>query len=77
VEAPRLQLLLREMLDIQLNDKHSSWEMQSDGSYVKLQTEPGEDVHSSFELLIRNAEKRLKTIHRMVMKTGKVKSKKK
>ena len=77
VESPRLQLLLREMLNIQLNDKHSSWEMQSDGSYVKLQTEPGEDVHSSFELLIRNAEKRLKTIHRMVMKTGKVKSKKK
>lgn len=77
VESPHLQVLLREMLDIQLNDRHSAWEMQSDGSYVKLQAEQGEDVHSSFELLIRNAEKRLKTTHRMVVKTGKVKSKKK
>jgi polyphosphate kinase len=77
VESPRLQILLREMLDIQLNDRHSAWEMQSDGSYLQLQAEQGEDAHSSFELLIRNAEKRLKTTHRMMVKTGKVKPKKK
>nr|WP_319490683.1 polyphosphate kinase 1 [uncultured Desulfobacter sp.] len=77
VESPRLQALLREMIDIQLNDRHNSWEMQSDGSYVKLQTEQGEEAHSSFDLLIKNAEKRLKTTHRMVVKTGKVKSRKK
>jgi polyphosphate kinase len=77
VESPRLQTLLREMLDIQLNDRHSSWQMQSDGSYIQLQAEQGEDAHSSFEHLIRNAEKRLKTTHRMMMKTGKVKPKKK
>ncbi|HKK62464.1 MAG TPA: hypothetical protein VJ951_07885, partial [Bacteroidales bacterium] len=77
VESPRLQALLREMLDIQLNDRHSCWEMQSDGSYVKLQAEPGEDEHSSFEHLIKNAEKRSKTTLRMVVKKGKNALKKK
>jgi polyphosphate kinase len=77
VESPRLQALLREMLDIQLNDRHSCWEMQSDGSYVKLQAKPGEDEHSSFEHLIKNAEKRLKTTLRMVVKKGKNALKKK
>jgi len=77
VESPRLQALLREMLDIQLNDRHSCWEMQSDGSYVKLQAEPGEDEHSSFEHLIKNAEKRSKTTLRMVVKKGKSQLKKK
>jgi polyphosphate kinase len=77
VESPRLQALLREMLDIQLNDRHSCWEMQSDGSYVKLQAQPGEDEHSSFEHLIKNAEKRLKTTLRMVVKKGKSQLKKK
>nr|WP_320193922.1 polyphosphate kinase 1 [uncultured Desulfobacter sp.] len=71
VESPRLQALLREMLDIQLNDRHSCWQMQSDGSYVKLQAQPGEDTRSSFEHLIKNAEKRLKTAHRLVVKKGK------
>lgn len=76
VESPRLQTLLREMLDIQLNDRHNCWEMQSDGSYIQLQAKPGEETCSAFEQLIRNAEKRLKTTHRMVMKKGKAKSKK-
>ena len=77
VESPRLQALLREMLDIQLKDRHSCWEMQSDGSYVKLQAKPGEDEYSSFEHLIKNAEKRLKTTLRMVVKKGKNALKKK
>ncbi|MDD4272371.1 MAG: polyphosphate kinase 1 [Desulfobacter postgatei] len=77
VESPRLQALLREMLDIQLNDRHSCWEMQSDGSYVQLQAQQGEDARSSFELLIKNAEKRLKTTHRMLLKKGKAALKKK
>ena len=71
VESPRLQALLREMLDIQLNDRHNCWEMQSDGRYVQLQAEQGEDARSSFEHLIKNAEKRLKTTHRMAVKKGK------
>ncbi|MBP8830603.1 MAG: hypothetical protein KBG98_13280, partial [Desulfobacter sp.] len=58
-------------------DRHSCWEMQSDGSYVKLQAQQGEDARSSFELLIKNAEKRLKTTHRMLLKKGKAALKKK
>ena len=77
VESPRLQVLLREMLDIQLNNRLNCWEMQSDGSYVKLQAEPGENERSSFEHLIKNAEKRLKTTLQMVVKKGKSQLKKK
>ena len=77
VEFPRLQALLREMLDIQLDDRHSCWEMQSDGSYVKLQAQQGKDARSSFEHLIKNAEKRLKMTHRMLVKKGKTKVQKK
>lgn len=77
VESPRLQALLREMLDIQLNNRYSCWEMQSDGSYVKLQAEQGENELSSFEYLIENAEKRLKTTLQMVVKKGKSQLKKK
>ncbi|NDY71875.1 polyphosphate kinase 1 [Desulfobacter hydrogenophilus] len=73
VESPRLQALLREMIDIQLNDRHNCWEMQSDGSYVQLQAQQDEDAHSSFEHLIKNAEKRLKMTHRMVVKKSKKK----
>ena len=77
VESPHLQALLREMLDIQLNNRLNCWEMQSDGSYVKLQVEPGENERSSFEHLIKNAEKRLKTTLQMVVKKGKSQLKKK
>ena len=77
VESPHLQALLREMIDIQLNDRHSCWEMRADGSYVQLQAQQGEDLRSSFEHLIKNAEKRLKTTPRMVVKKGKTELQKK
>ncbi len=35
VEPPQLRADLRSMLDIQLNDQRSAWEMQPDGTYVQ------------------------------------------
>ena len=60
VEAPALRKELRAILDTQLEDKRSAWEMQSDGSYV--QRRPGTEAEKvgSQERLIRAAEKRLK-----------------
>jgi polyphosphate kinase len=60
VEAPALRKELRVILDTQLDDKRSAWEMQSDGSYV--QRRPGTEAEKvgSQERLIRAAEKRLK-----------------
>lgn len=76
VEAPRLRDLLREMLDIQLTNRRSCWEMQGDGSYTQLQPDK-EDEKSSFDLLIRSAQKRLKTATRVMAKKGKKTLKKK
>ena len=70
VEAPRLQTLLRELLDIQLTNRRSCWEMQSDGSYIQLQPESGGEEKSTFEILIRNAEKRLDKVTRIMAKKG-------
>ena len=57
VEDPDLQEDLRFILDAQLEDRRSVWEMQSDGSYVQRQ--PGSArAKSCHELLIERAEKR-------------------
>jgi polyphosphate kinase len=37
VEEPALRKRLREMLDVQLDDHRSAWDMQPDGSYVQRQ----------------------------------------
>ena len=60
VEAPALRKDLRFILDTQLEDRRSAWEMQPDGSYV--QRRPGTEAEKvgSQERLIRAAEKRLK-----------------
>jgi polyphosphate kinase len=60
VEAPALRKELRAILDTQLEDKRSAWEMQPDGGYV--QRKPGTEAEKvgSQERLIRAAEKRLK-----------------
>ncbi len=57
VEPPELRKELRTMLDIQLSDHRSAWEMQPDGSYQQL-TPQGEELRGSHEILIGLAEKR-------------------
>ncbi|MGH8658276.1 MAG: hypothetical protein ACREV4_07320 [Gammaproteobacteria bacterium] len=43
VEKAELQALLRQCLDVQLQDRRSAWEMQSDGSYRQLRPGPEGD----------------------------------
>lgn len=59
VESPKLQKLLREMLDVQLSNKRSVWEMQSDGTYIQRKPGNQEEAKSVTNILIESAEKRL------------------
>jgi polyphosphate kinase len=58
VEPEELRKELREILDVQLADQRSSWEMQPDGRYIQ-RTGTREDEKGSHEILIEKAEKRL------------------
>jgi polyphosphate kinase len=60
VEDPDLQKRLRFLLDLQLNDRRSAWEMQPDGSYVQLRSKGKRESPGSQELLIRATERRKK-----------------
>ena len=65
VEAPDLQRELQQMLDVQLNDRRSAWDMQSDGSYVQRTPGEGEDPRGSQQILIELAERRQKEAQRL------------
>ena len=71
VEAPELQEDLRTMLNVQLNDRRSAWEMQPDGSYVQRQPVEGRESRSSQEVLIELAEKRNKDVTRLKKRKSK------
>lgn len=64
VEDKKLRADLRTMLDIQLNDTRSAWDMQPDGTYLQRIHSEGADVRGCQERLIELAEKRLKTASR-------------
>jgi polyphosphate kinase len=65
VEAPELRKDLRAMLDIQLNDRRSAWELQPDGSYVQYHPGPKDDPRSSQERLVELAMQRVKDTGRL------------
>lgn len=58
VEQEELRNELREILDVQLSDRRSAWEMQPDGSYIQHTGTQG-DEKGSHNILIKKAEKRL------------------
>jgi polyphosphate kinase len=59
VEAQAEQARLREILDIQITNKRSAWEMQSDGSYIQRKPKDGDDNRTVHDILIELAQKRL------------------
>ena len=58
VEAPELRAELRNMLDTQLNDHRSAWDMLEDGSYRQRQPRTEEEQLSCHQRLMAHAEKR-------------------
>ncbi|HQB38373.1 MAG TPA: polyphosphate kinase 1 [Deltaproteobacteria bacterium] len=72
VPDPSLARELRALLDIQINDRRSAWEMQPDGSYLQRMPDGHEPVEGSHRMLIARSEKRLKEA--VKQKSGKKKS---
>nr|MDJ0789235.1 polyphosphate kinase 1 [Myxococcota bacterium] len=65
VEGDRLKADLRFLLDSQLQDQRSAWEMQADGTYVQRSGGKGRKEKSSQVLLVERAEKRLRDANRL------------
>jgi len=51
VDDSQLRRELRAMLDIQMNDQRSAWDMQSDGSYLQRRSETGDEPGSQEQLI--------------------------
>jgi polyphosphate kinase len=64
VDDPDCQRALREVLDVQLNDRRSAWDMQPDGSYVQRIPAENEDPRGAQEQLIALAQKRARATGR-------------
>ncbi|HMZ10754.1 MAG TPA: polyphosphate kinase 1 [Plasticicumulans sp.] len=65
VEHPEARLELRAILDTQLNERRSAWDMQSDGSYVQRTPSENGETRGTHELLIAAAEARTREATRL------------
>ncbi|MEA2114125.1 MAG: polyphosphate kinase 1, partial [Thermodesulfobacteriota bacterium] len=73
VEPEDLRTKLREILDIQLSDQRSGWDMQADGTYIQRNPSVRAEQDGSQEILIQLAGKRLADAQRMSKKKNKKK----
>ena len=62
VEDPELQGRLRHIIDTQLSDEHSIWQMHADGSYTLLE---GNSEDGSQQALIKDAQERIRDATRL------------
>lgn len=60
VEPPELRAELRQILDLQLKNRRSVWDMQADGSYIQRQPRKNDDERGVQEILASLARERLK-----------------
>ena len=65
VEDPALREDLRIMLQTQMADRRSAWDMQPDGSYLQRRPGEGEDSRSSQGIQMELAEKRCRDASRL------------
>jgi polyphosphate kinase len=68
IQAPDLRKELRSILDTQLNDRRSAWEMQSDGTYLQRKPTEGDERRGCHEIFISRAEERQKAGARLKKK---------
>lgn len=68
IESPKHQALLREILDLQLNNKRNVWEMTSDGSYIQLTSKDATLNVCVHHQLIESAERRAAASRRALAK---------
>ncbi|MBL8660242.1 MAG: polyphosphate kinase 1 [Rhodospirillales bacterium] len=65
VENPELRKELRAILETQLADHRSAWQMQPDGSYIQRRPRGGQAHRGSQDVLIVAAERRLERARRL------------
>lgn len=65
VELPSMQKELNAILETQLNDQRSAWEMQPDGSYVQRRPKPGQRARAAQEAMIEAARLRAERAKRL------------
>ncbi|TVR97774.1 MAG: polyphosphate kinase 1 [Rhodospirillales bacterium] len=65
IEEPALRKELNAVLETQINDHRSAWEMQPDGTYIQHQPGPGRHSLSSQETLIAAAALRAERAKRL------------
>jgi polyphosphate kinase len=56
---------LKDVLELQLNDRVGAWELQADGNYIPVNPHPRKGTDNSQEKLIKLAEKRLHEAKRL------------
>jgi len=59
VDHPALQTQLRDILDTQLGDQRSAWDMQPDGSYIQRTPLAKGEKRGAQEILVEKARRRL------------------
>lgn len=57
VAEPAHRRILREILDLQLTNQRSTWDMQSDGEYIQRRGPAGDDDKTVHTIMIEMAEK--------------------
>ncbi len=65
VEEPALRAELAAILDAQINDSRSAWEMQSDGTYVQRRPPRGNRGRACQDLMVAAAEQRAEKSKRL------------
>ena len=73
VETDTLQAELRQILDTQLNDRRSAWEMQSDGTYIQYQPANENEEIGSQQRMIQLAKNRAKKARKAQKAKSKIK----
>jgi len=72
VDDPGLRDRLRFLLDAQLGDRRSAWEMRPDGSYCQLRPSSEDEGRGSHDQLIRWTERRQKQVTKVRKKKPRV-----
>ena len=65
IESAELRAELRELIDVQLADHRSAWEMRPDGSYAQRSPDNADDACGAQEVFIQRHEHRLKRATRL------------
>lgn len=76
VEDPLLKRELRTIMDVQLNDRHTAWFLQSDGSYKRMSSSSGQRAKGSQYVFMSMAERRKKAAARPKRSLSRGKSRK-